>query len=295
MNMEKRLKKVTVIVLIVVGVLLIGAVILGVLNALVGNGEWTFGWTDYRYDESGYESGEGSIPSNAVTKIELDWIDGGVEIVPCQDAYISVSETAAEELSDSARLRWKVGADGTLSIKYRESSWFFGIGLGNREKKLTLRIPEKYFEQLTEIEISAASANVVVTGISVKAFDFEAASGSLVVKECVIPNFSAETVGGKIVTDGLETAAVSVESVGGEIDLKLPVCPNELDISTTGGNITLRLPADSSFALEWDTVGGKISYDLPIVRSGNRYVCGDAAASFDVETVGGSLTLVVIE
>ena len=81
--MEKRLKRVAVIAAITMGAFLLLAIVLGVLNALVGDGRWNFGWNDYRYDDEGYEVGEGTVPHTGITAIDLDWIDGGVEIVAC--------------------------------------------------------------------------------------------------------------------------------------------------------------------------------------------------------------------
>ncbi|MBQ2734748.1 MAG: DUF4097 family beta strand repeat protein [Clostridia bacterium] len=293
--MEKRLKRVAVITAIVMGALLLFAIVLGVLNALVADGRWSFGWKDYRYDEEGYESGQGSIPSSAITKIDLDWIDGGVEIVSCQDAYISLSETANTALPDSAELRWKVDADGTLYVKYRQSDWFFGIGSDNREKQLTLRIPESYFAQLNEIEIKVSSSNVVIRNVTAKALEFESVSGALVVQGCDFSTFSAESKKGKLVADGLLSSDVSVEASEGDVDFKFPNCPTELEISSTYGSVTLRLPQNASFALAWETKKGSLSHDLPLTQSGNRYIAGEGSADFEVKTTSGNLTLTVIE
>ncbi|MBQ7346493.1 MAG: DUF4097 family beta strand repeat protein [Clostridia bacterium] len=293
--MQKRLKKAAIVVGIVAGALILIAVVVGVLNALVADGKWNLGWNDYRYDESGYEIGEGSIPSETITRIELDWIDGEVEIISCQDTFISISESAENELPESAKVRWKVGTDGTLSIKYRKSSWFFGVGSGNRNKKLILRIPASYFEQLTAIDVDVESANVVVYDIFATDFEFESSSGSLGVKDCVFLRFSADTVSGKLLADGLTSNTVEAESVSGSVDMKFPVSPNGLDISTTSGKVTLRLPSDASFVMDWETVSGSLAYDLPLTQTGNRYTCGGGANAFDIETVSGDLTLITEE
>ena len=67
-------KKIIKYVAFIVGGLILGAILLGVLNGLVGKGEWNLGWTNYRYDDSAYHTGEGTIPAPALEKIELDEI-----------------------------------------------------------------------------------------------------------------------------------------------------------------------------------------------------------------------------
>jgi hypothetical protein len=153
-----------------------------VLNGLVGKGEWNLGWTDYRYDDSAYKVGEGTIPVPAVESIDLDWIDGNVSVVICQDAYISITEAAPAELSENTKVHWCVSEDGkTLSIKYRGSSSFFGTNK-DKEKDLILRIPEKLIGQLQTLNINAVSSNVTVSNILVDNMDVKTAAGNVTIE-----------------------------------------------------------------------------------------------------------------
>ena len=261
----------------------------------MADGQWTFGWTHYRYDETGYGIGEGSIPSENVKRIALDWIDGGVEIIACEDRYISISEVAASELSDTLRVRWKSEEDGTLRIKYQASGWFFGHNSDLRDKKLTLRIPKSLFSQLEEIAIETRSANAVILGVEAEALYFDSDSGSLVANDCRFSRFFAETEAGKLVADGVWTTSISAETARGDVELYLPACPAKLEIDTEKGDVTLRLPAESSFTMDWETDRGQLSYDFPLTQSGNRYLAGNAQATFSIETETGNLVLMKYE
>lgn len=266
-------KKILLTVAIVIGVLIVGAVIVGVLNALVADGEWNLGWSDYRYDDSGYEIGEGSVPANEVTRIEIDWIDGGVEIVPCQDSYISLTEEAENDLPESAELRWRVSEDGkTLTVKYRKSSWFFSVGTGKRNKTLTLRIPERFFAQLTEIDVDVESSKVTVTDITAQSLEFESETGTLKTVGCTF-------------------AKVDADSKNGSLEVGVLSCPQALEMESENGDLTLRLPQDSSFALVWETESGKLSTDFALAQSGNRYTAGDGTALLTAKSKRGNLLL----
>ena len=64
----QKFKKPLTVIAIVMGALLLGAVVMGVLNALVADGAWHFGWESYRYEDSGYEIGGASVPSRTSLK-----------------------------------------------------------------------------------------------------------------------------------------------------------------------------------------------------------------------------------
>lgn len=275
--MKKQTKKALIILGVVVGALLLFAVIFGVLNALVADGKWSFGWSDYRYDESGYEIGEGSVPTASISRIEVDWIDGEVEIVACQDTYISLSEDCDYELPESAQLRWGVSGDGkTLTVKYRKSSWFFAVGTGNRNKKLTLRVPERFFEQLTEIDVDVESSAVTVKDLTAQKLSFESETGRLVTRGCTF-------------------AEVDAESESGVLDVGFATCPGKVELDSERGDLTLRLPSNAEFTLDFLTENGKISTDFALTQSGNRYTVGNGSSQLLAKTKKGDLLLAVAE
>ena len=184
-------KKIIKYAAFIVGGLILGAILLGVLNGLIGKGEWNLGWTNYRYDDSAYRTGEGTIPAPALEKIEVDWIDGSVTVVICQDAYVSVSESAPADLTEKTQLHWFVSEDGkTLSIKYRGSSSFWGT-TKDKEKDLILRIPEKLLGQLQTLSINAVSSNVTISNILVDNMDVKTASGNVTIE---LPEATAFTL-----------------------------------------------------------------------------------------------------
>ena len=163
----------------ILGGLIVGAILLGVLNGLVGGGEWNLGWTNYRYDDSAYKVGEGSIAVPRVETVDLDWIDGNVTVVICQDAYISITETAPAALTEKTQVHWCVSEDGkTLSIKYRGSSSFFGT-TKDKNKDLILRIPEKLIGQIKNLNINAVSSNVTVSDVLIENINVTTASGDV--------------------------------------------------------------------------------------------------------------------
>lgn len=181
-------------VLLLIGVLLVGvlilAVIVGTLNVFVGDGEWSL-WSTYRYDETGYLIGSASIGSDRVTSIEIDWIDGEVEIVLCEDALISITEEYEGELAENTYVRHKLDNNGTsLSVKYCASSAFLGFGSGGEDKKLTVRIPVDYLDQLESLTVNTKSADVKLEGIMARSLSVTTNRGDITANLPDDPGFS---------------------------------------------------------------------------------------------------------
>ena len=272
--MTNRMKKVAIICSITVGVILLGAVIFGILNALVGDGTWSTGWNDYRYDENGFEIGDATVSSQSLTEIEIDWIDGAVLIVPCQDAYPSLTETTEDgaELPDSSRLRWKISENGErLTVKYRKSSWFFGFGSQNRNKTLILRLPEAMMSQLRELDVTSVSGNIVIDQLQAQRIELETVSGNLKIQNTVCESFALETVNGDALIDCNARQHMEIESVNADL--------------------TLVMPADAAFSLHWESVSGHISSDFAYQQSGNTYTVGSGGRAIEIESVDGNLML----
>ena len=179
---QKRWQKICTVIGTVTVSLLVIAVIIGVLNGLVANGEWEIGWSSYRYDETGYEIGGASVPSKTVRNIEIDWIDGEVEIILCDDAFISITEFYEGELAEKDYMRHRLSEDGSsLSVKYRKSAAFVGIG-GGADKKLTVRVPKSFLGQIQTLTVNARSANVTVDGVTVQSLSVTTKSGDIDIK-----------------------------------------------------------------------------------------------------------------
>ncbi len=273
----------------VVGGLILLAVLIGVLNATVAKGTWSLGWTNYRYDETGYEIGDGTIPQEGIKALEIDWIDGEIEILVCEDAYPSITETSKDELPESARLRWMIDDMGTLHIKYRESSYYFS---GNaRKKKLTVRLPAVLAENLSQIDLSVVSSNVMIKNMSAERLELESVSGNFIAEECRFGELDAELVSGAFVCNSPVTRSFDVETTSGTVLLMSDVCPAQINVESVSGEVKLTLPETTGMTLSFETVSGRFINGLGLSQSGNRFVSGDGSVPIRVETTSGDLFL----
>ena len=282
------MKKAVKIVLIVAAVLVVGAILLGVLNALFGD-KWSL-WTDYTYDDSLYTVGDGSIAVENLTEIDLDWVDGSVTVVSCQDAYPSLTEKSENQLTESSLLRWHLSEDGKLTVKYRASSFFLGRG-ENKQKDLILRVPERFMEDIT-IRIHVSSTNVFLDRLGAKEVSVESDNGNVaMMSTSVFEDLAVSTKSGKLLISGVVTQKLELTSQKGEIRVESPVLPAESFVETKEGDIHLLLDSGASFALDFEEEKGKYVSDFDLTEQDGRLVVGDGDAKLNVKTKSGTLYL----
>ncbi len=277
------------VLLIVIGCLLAAVLVFSMMGAFFGDG--APGWQSYRYNGEGYTVGEGTVPHSDITRIELDWIDGSVEIVACDDTFISITESADAPLAEAMRVRWRVDENGTLSIKYRKSTWFVGFGIGQANKKLTLRIPKSMFEQIDVLEVDAVSADLTVSDLSLSRFSAETESGDLKVERCQFMACEVDIVSGEVSLLSCDVRRFSADLVSGDLMLDVSKCPDDAEIEIVSGNVELWMPADSNFTLFHETASGNLISDFALQSQGDHHVCGRGGASIRVESVSGHLIL----
>ena len=288
------MKKIGKIALITVGALLVCAVVLGVVNGLVADGAWTFGWLDYRY-EGTYEMGSGSVPGSnreGLKKIRLDWLEGSVRVIPCDDALISLTEESSMTLTEGDQLRWGFNEDGSvLTVMYRKSAWYFE---GNRGegKSLILRIPRRILAGLESLEITARGAQVTLEDLDTNQILVTTRHGNVTGKGCAVESLALTSKRGSLRWEGTVSGEATLLAERGTVTLKDAGCPRVTNVKTGDGKVTLSFSEDSSFALQWITEKGSSVSDFSLEEgSDGKLIYGGGASSVTVETKNGDLWL----
>ena len=89
--------------------------------------------------------------------------------------------------------------------------------------------------------------------------------------------------------DGLpEGCAVETDTVSGNMELRFDGCPGDIEADSTSGSLTVYLPGDVGFELDYDSGSGDLDCDFPSLRE----VYGDSVMfSMDVSTTSGDLDI----
>lgn len=251
------------------------------------------------YDEKGYQDGGFVIDPATVREIEIEWIDGNVNLLAEGDS-IQASEEDHNKKKVCFRYRLQ---EGVLSIKYAPSK----AALQGESKDLTLTFPaNKTFEKVTvsltsgnvsartlyaeALSVKVESGKTSLTTCSGKELDIAAASGNVFLTQtnflnlcctCGAGTFSAVTLtaqsaeitarAGNIVTADLNCASLTVTSNAGNVTLGLSekVKGYTLTPTVTSGEIIAQKATKNKDAYEY---GDKSTAIFATLANGNLAV-----------------------
>lgn len=263
----------------------------------------------------------GGEQSAAVDSIVVNWISGSVVIEAADVSEVSFSESADRSIDEEDKLVYRIEKN-TLYIDYcRENNvvGIFGSGFDMPAKELKITVPL----EMMSISIDTTSADVELGGVEAERLTVDTTSGKISVRDALLADarlgstsgdidfnggaseFGAQTTSGKITFNG-SAGDFDAESTSGDISFegsakgfgadttsgsvhgRFADLPAELEAETVSGNVTLILPADSGFELEFDTVSGGFDCEFAVKMYDGEYLVGNGGTEISVSTVSGS-------
>lgn len=263
------MRQTKIIVWSIVSVLILGLLIalfflpgIGPINIFTGG--------VYRYaDAADYTAGAKEFSADDLHALDIDWIDGAVELLPSEDGKIHVKESSSFSLEETDKQVHTRVAEGTLFIRYAVS----GKRVSSLRKTLTVRIPEGL--SLRSASINAISAPLGLTSLSAEKAAFSTTSGEIRLETIRATSLVAETTSGSITLSGVSANTLKLESTSGGMTLS-GVNTETLDLDSTSGTMTLT-----------DTVTKTLTADS---TSGSLRFTGEAE-TITADTTSGSVRL----
>lgn len=262
--------------------------------------------TSYKYKNADrYTAGNAEVATEGISRIDVDWLAGDVNIVLWDGETVSVSEIG--DFDDDKKVHTAV-IDGALMIKFAASG---NLGTNSKGKSLTVKIPEAML--LSEIAVDTVSAEVSVDmKAEVRTVDIDTVSGSTYIGNLSGSSLGVDTTSGKITVSGATFAKASLDSVSGRIEIddsaltdvdaetvsgrincsfREGAVLDDLDFSSVSGDIELILSEDAGFEAKLSSVSGDFNTDFACVRNGKTYTCGDGSIKISADTTSGDLTV----
>lgn len=120
-------------------------------------------------------------------------------------------------------------------------------------------------------------------------------SGDLMLQDMTVRELKCETVSGEISLRGV-FAQIDAHSVSGDIRTQCAVPPEALAAQTVSGDITLALPENDGFTVQFSRVSGDFSSDFVLApptggKSGRSQYRDGAHAEYAVKTISGDIRL----
>lgn len=233
-----------------------------------------------------YTAGNGSAQSG-VTELEIDWLDGNIEIEYGDVKSVTFQETSAAKLSEEKTMHhWQEGT--ILHLKCIKSTE--GIKLSQNPKKdLKVVLPREL--ALEKVDINAFDADVELM-VEAKEVEIETHSGAVNgYLDGETQSLEVRTASGDVVFDALNLKEFDFYTINGDISLHSSTLPDEGEVESGSGNFTLSLYEGAEFSITYETVSGVLDSDFSLTKSGNRYECGSGENEYEVKTVSGNLKI----
>lgn len=211
---------------------------------------------------SSYEIGDFDYDPDGIETVEIDWVDGDVNITQASSATLSVTETG-KGLKDAQRLHW-IRDGSKLVIQYCDSG--YNGSFPAKSKNLSVEIPND-----VDLIVSSVSADVTLKD------------------KQDLCDLRLSSVSGNVRCDSLSlTGRGEFDTVSGDLTLDLRSA-RELAVASESGNATLSLPKEGA-TVTFESLSGDLNAD-GFAKDDDQYVFGDGACHVEVSTMSGDLTI----
>ncbi len=146
------------------------------------------------------------------------------------------------------------------------------------------------------ISLETGSGDVRINRIRDGDLKLETGSGAVEGSGITVGTADIETGSGDIRIDAVASPRLSLETGSGSVNATLTAGPEMLHAETGSGDITVRLPDNTSASVDLDTGSGdfQVEFPLQLIRKGNgnlRGTVGDGRGRIEIETGSGDIAL----
>lgn len=293
--------------------------------------DYSYGYDECSYVDAPYNGGyeyagfDLEFPADTYQSLDIEWASGMVYIQSYTGNSIRVQEYGQSPLSERTQLDCQEEG-GSLVIRYRAGA---GLGTVKGGKWLTVLVPDGILEKL---KIATTSAAVWLNELELAELSVSTASGDITPTECYTQKAQLNTVSADLYLSGLYAEELEISTTSGDVggdlcgrtasihtisgDISLynmddigwielyttsgsiltyveNLSTQRISAASVSGDITMSLPYDLGFTLDYSTVSGDLdltsAFDLNM-QSG-KYVCNGGGCEIAVETVSGNLEI----
>lgn len=238
---------------------------------------------------------EKTFQTEAGKNLRLDAASGDVYIGTWDKPEVYVKITGNKKAYSKVKFRFDNDHDGVTIVAKREN-WISFLSWGGIYLKFDIKVPRNYNPIITTaggdvkigelkgvVKVKTSGGDIIVrntsgmistttSGGDIHLHDsngemrLSTSGGDIIVKNFE-GNVTLSTSGGDIQLTGGE-GKVKAETSGGDINLAYTGTNEGIDLSTTGGDIFIKVPRDFTARADLATTGGEVECDLPVTSRG---------------------------
>lgn len=225
-----------------------------------------------------------NVDAENIQKIEIEWGSGSVRILTADVTQIHIQEEGPSQAEHP--MVWDV-REQTLSIQFIRNADREML-MGKNSKDLIIQVPRDWICRDLEIEVGAASLDII--DLTVGELEFDGASGTCNFENCTVEKLELDTASGDVYFSG-SLGQLECDTASASVALKLNNVPRALEMDTASGDLDVTLPETAGFSLRLETVSGDFSSAFNTTSNNGSYVCGDGSCRMEVESMSGDVTI----
>jgi len=243
------------------------------------------------------------------TSISIDWISGGVKIIPTTDDHIRIVERAYKDIAKDKQLSLGVSGNA-LSIVSKNKTVFYFFGLMTSPTYLEVYLPitmsldsfklngvsgnyevEEIYSELTQINLT--SGQLTFNNSYSTLLSLTMTSGNAIIKESQILTSTIKMTSGKL-DYAAETNNMTVTMTSGLADLEFgSTNPSSLRLTMTSGSSNITLKGTDAFSVTVDKTSGNFNPNFENQKNGNTYSHLSGGPSYLISMTSGNVNFTV--
>jgi len=243
----------------------------------------------------------------SVKSITIDWISGGVKIIPTNDDSIRIVEKAYEPVD---KKKWAdVTVLGTsLTIESKNKPLFFFMGLMTRSTYLEVYLPittslnslklvgvsgnysiDELYSDLTQITLT--SGNLTIDNSYSGLLSLTMTSGNSTITDSQILSTNITMTSGRLDYHA-DTINFNAEMTSGLANLRFGnTNPESLSLSMTSGSSNIQLYGQTAFSVSVDKTSGSFNPNFSYVKNGSVYSYLSGGPMYTIDMTSGAVDL----
>ena len=141
-----------------------------------------------------------------------------------------------------------------------------------------------------EVSAKSSSGTIDIQAETVGKLTAESSSGDIFIKANGFDAFFCSSTSGEIKTEAGALKKASVSSTSGSVRVDTDKF-DALSISATSGDIAVSLPEKPGFTAKLSASSGNISYDMPLRKHGDAFICGSGSGELSISTTSGDIVI----
>ncbi len=235
--------------------------------------------TSIDFDSTGYVCSTGNILAEGVTKVEIHWLDGFVNVYEGDSQHFTLHEDETQY-----PLCWKIDGD-TLIVQPAMP----GDHHDFPSKSLYMNLPAGLALEVFSLEVTSGDA--FLDNITASTVNTSSVSANVNLYECRVDALHMDNVSGDLSFDGEVTGALNITTVSGNAYVYAKDTPDDVYMESVSGNVTLTCEDARAMEIEFDSASGDLYCDRELVwnAQGKAVIEGDGSpAQIVIETVSGN-------